>query len=136
MAFALKDLFGSREPAPESKAEDSALNPELYFSKERTTDIEKSLRNLGSVSIVKVDYKNNAKQKTSQLEVEFDRDGKLYKATFKLQREKTESSYKMEVEVYSEHGKEIFTKTRENLDALQIPMAITFVFHEAFEKTS
>lgn len=131
LAF-VKNLFGPKETAPEA-AKDSALNPEFYFSQERTADIEKSLRNLSSVSIGKVEFINNKKQKNSQFKVEFDRDGKIYQAIFTLQREKTGTAYTMKAEIVSERGKGIFTKIRENLDALQIPMAITFVFHEAFE---
>lgn len=131
LAF-VKNLFGPEETAPKA-AKDSALNPEFYFSVERVTDIAGSIGRLSSISVNDIKYSDNQKEKTSELRVEFRRDGKLFEATFTLEREQTGSTYKMTAEVYSEHGKEIFKKTRENLDALQIPMAIAFVFHEAFE---
>ena len=40
----------------------------------------------------------------------------------------------MTAEIYSERGKEFFKKTLTGRDALQVPMAIAFVFHEAFEQ--
>ncbi|MBI4995093.1 hypothetical protein HZC21_05665 [Candidatus Peregrinibacteria bacterium] len=133
MALAWKNLFGPRETTSET-TKDSALTPQFYFSNERATDIESSLRVLSSVSIGPVTHENNEKGKTSVLKVEFDRDGKLYRAIFTLERENAGSVYRMTAEVVSERGKTIFKKTRISLDALQVPMAITFVFHEAFEQ--
>lgn len=133
LAHDFKKFLGLTEEAPETK-KDSALTPEFYFSAERVADIAGSIGRLSSISVNNIKYSDNQKGKNSELKVEFKRDGKLFEATFTLEREKTGSAYKMTAEVYSERGKEIFTKTLTGRDALQVPMAITFVFHEAFEQ--
>lgn len=136
MVLALKDLFRSKETAPEA-TEDSALNPELYFSAERAKDIGDSLRRtLSSISIGLVTHKNkeSKKEKTSELKVEFDRDGKIYCAIFTLEREPSGSTYRMTAEIVSEHGKEIFKETITDRNALQVPAAITYVLVKAFNQ--
>lgn len=133
LAHNFKKFLGLTEEAPEAE-KDSALTPEFYFSAERVSDIAGSIGRLSSISVNNIKYSDNQKEKSSELKVEFKRDGKLFEATFTLEREKTGSAYKMTAEVYSERGKEIFTKTLTGRDALQVPMAIAFVFHEAFEQ--
>lgn len=133
LAYNIRKFFGPRETAPEA-TKDSALTPEFYFSAERVAGIAGSIGKLSSISVNNVNYSDNPKEKNSELKIEFKRDGKLFEATFTLEREPSGSTYKMTAEVYSERGKEIFTKISTNRDALQIPAAITFVFHEAFDQ--
>lgn len=133
LAHDFRKLLGFKETAPPAK-EDSALTPEFYFSAERVADIAGSIGRLSSISVNDIKYSDNQKGKNSELKVEFKRDGKLFEATFTLERERTGSTYRMTAEVYSEHGKEIFKKTLLGRDALQVPMAVAFVFHQAFEQ--
>lgn len=132
LAHNIRYLLGLKETDPEA-TEDSALTPEFYFSAERVSDIAGSIGRLSSISVNDIKYSDNQKDKSSELKVEFERGGKLFEATFTLAREQTGSTYRMTAEVYSERRKEVFTKTLTGRDALQVPMAIAFVFHEAFE---